>query len=167
MRTYQESGSSVVSEPRRKIGVFSHGGTRNLGDEALLAAVIQNARVRIPAAEILGFTINPQDTQLRHGVTSFPIRRLEVAESEHSVGAQAPPPPNVKETSNAGAAQTIRRLLKKVPGLRSFASGLRVLVQASRSVIAEPIFLTRSYLRLRGVELLLIAGSQQLNDGYG
>jgi len=45
-----------------RIGVFSHGGTKNLGDEALFAAVIQNVRLRVRAADIIGFTINPDDT---------------------------------------------------------------------------------------------------------
>ena len=44
------------SRAQRKIGVFSHGGLKNLGDEALFAAVIQNVRLRVPDAQIVGFT---------------------------------------------------------------------------------------------------------------
>jgi polysaccharide pyruvyl transferase WcaK-like protein len=44
--------------------------------------------------------------------------------------------------------------------MRGFASGLV-------SVLAEPKFLLQSYRRLKGAQLLLAAGGQQLNDGYG
>jgi polysaccharide pyruvyl transferase WcaK-like protein len=36
-----------------------------------------------------------------------------------------------------------------------------------KSIAREPKFLLDSYRRLRDVDLLLVAGSQQLNDGYG
>jgi len=65
----------AVIESRRKIGIFCHGGTQNLGDEALFAAVIQNVRLRMHSAEIIGFTINPVDSQRRHGLACFPIRQ--------------------------------------------------------------------------------------------
>jgi len=65
------------SRAQRKIGVFSHGGLKNLGDEALFAAVIQNVRLRVPDAQIVGFTANPEDTELRHEIPAFPIARLE------------------------------------------------------------------------------------------
>jgi polysaccharide pyruvyl transferase WcaK-like protein len=55
----------------RKIGVFGHVGNENLGDEAIIAAVIQNIRRRYPNAEIYGFTINPEDTRKRHKLRPF------------------------------------------------------------------------------------------------
>ena len=58
-----------VSEPTRKIGVFSHGGTKNLGDEALLAAVIQNVRIRSSASLSIRRT--------RASGTAFPVFRSE------------------------------------------------------------------------------------------
>ena len=66
-----------VAAPRRRIGIIGHGGTKNLGDEALFATVIQNVRRRLPEAEVIGFTINPADSRERHGIECFPIRRLE------------------------------------------------------------------------------------------
>src|SRR5580692_8203899 len=66
------------SQPK-KIGIFGHVGTQNLGDETIIAAVIQNIRLRYPDAEIRAFTFNPEDTNLRHGIASFPIRRLNGA----------------------------------------------------------------------------------------
>ena len=60
----------------RKVAVFAHIGRGNLGDEATMAAIIQNVRLRHPCAEIRAFTLNPADTHARHGVPAFPIRRL-------------------------------------------------------------------------------------------
>src|SRR3954465_9797480 len=150
---------------RNMIGVFSHGGTRNLGDEARLAAVIQNVRLHIPNAEIFGFTINPQDTIQRHGITSYPIRRSTISP------AQLPAPSVATSTETAApkakTAQTIKNMLKSVPGLRPLLAGLRRFTAAVVSILAEPAFLFTSYRRLKNIQLLLVAGSQQLNDGYG
>ncbi len=152
------------SESRRTIGVFSHGGTKNLGDEALIAAVIQNVRLRVPGAEVIGFTINPRDTRERHGITCFPIRRINDSSSS------GPPPSSVPSGSGPGQSprtSRLKRLLKAIPGLRVLLSGLRRFIHLSIGVLAEPKFLLNSYRCLKSVELLLVAGSQQLNDGYG
>jgi polysaccharide pyruvyl transferase WcaK-like protein len=159
----------AACEFRRKIGVFSHGGTKNLGDEALLAAVIQNVRLRIPHAELIGFTINPRDTSERHGIPCFPIRRVgkkePLAGGTSSAIPAASNPANIK--AKGRAAQKVKAAAKAVPAVRPMLLGLRRFMQGVASVFAEPKFLLDSYRRLKTVELLLVAGSQQLNDGYG
>ena len=158
-----------ASQPRRKIGVIGHGGTKNLGDEALFATVLQNIRRRIPNAEVVGFTINPQDTTERNGIPCFPIRRedgpaLAQSGTSSDLGSAG------REIGSAPAAsgrERIKDTLKAIPGLRALFSALRSFVQILVSIAAEPKFLLDSYRRLRGVELLLAAGGQQLNDGYG
>ncbi len=158
----------MASEVQKRIGVFSHGGTKNLGDEALLAAVIQNVRLRIPNAQVIGFTINPQDTQIRHQITAFPIRQYfpapPVKESDS--------PEQSQPTSSATAKPMLVRSglkakLKVIPGLRAPVQAIRRLLEIVSGVLGEPKFLLASYRRLKGVDLLLVAGSQQLNDGYG
>ncbi len=157
-----------VSEPTRKIGVFSHGGTKNLGDEALLAAVIQNVRIRVPGADVVGFTINPQDTRERHGIPCFPIRRPGKTASTAAVVSSNPAAGERAATAvNTSSMGKLKSVIKALPGLRPLISGLRRFVRSTGAVLAEPRFLLESYRRLKGVELLLVAGSQQLNDGYG
>ena len=150
------------ADDRRRlcIGVLAHAGTRNLGDEALVAAVLQGIRRRYPDAEIRAFTGDPDDTRARHGVAAFPIRR------------RRPPPPETAAGGHGGSAAAsllarARAVAKAVRPLRRVALGARRGLAATRSVLAEPAFLLRSYRRLRGVRLLLVAGSQQLNDAYG
>jgi len=158
-----------AAETSRKIGVFSHGGTKNLGDEALLAAVVQNVRLRVPGAEVIGFTINPSDTRTRHGIPCFPIRRTgRVAPAKSAASPSVSPASSPGESaSDPGAIEKIKDAIKAIPGLRWSIQGLRSLGQGILTVLGEPKFLLDSYNRLKGVELLLIAGSQQLNDGYG
>jgi polysaccharide pyruvyl transferase WcaK-like protein len=70
-------------------------------------------------------------------------------------------------TATSGPGERIKRILKAIPGLRPFISILRGFAGGVVSLLAEPKFLIQSYQRLRGAELLLAAGGQQLNDGYG
>lgn len=157
----------TAPESRRKIGVFSHAGTKNLGDEALMAAVIQNVRARVPNLEILGFTINPQDTQQRHGIPSFPIRRLDDPVPESASAESRTSAPSTSAPETASSARGWKQSIKAVPGVTSVLRGLRALQTVLENAALEPKFLLDSYRRLRGVELLLVAGSQQLNDIYG
>jgi len=159
----------AVSEFRRKIGIFSHGGTKNLGDEALFAAVIQNVRSRIPDAELIGFTIDPADTRERHAISCFPIRRTENAVPTQAAPALGlrPSSPLAEKAASARASQKIKNAIKAIPSVRRLLHGLRRFAEIGLAILAEPKFLFDSYRRLKGVELLLVAGSQQLNDIYG
>jgi len=162
--------SMTASESQRKIGVFSHAGTKNLGDEALLAAVIQNIRARIPNAELTGFTINPQDTHPRHGIPAFPIRRLDRPSTGFvSAESSLPAAPSFSAPlqTPTSAPSRWKQSMKAVPGLAAALRGFRNFLGAVKGAALEPKFLLDSYRRLRGVELLLVAGSQQLNDIYG
>ena len=59
-----------------RVGLFSPMGTGNLGDASTQDAVIFNLRKRLPSIEILGFSLNAEDTASRHGIPSFPISRI-------------------------------------------------------------------------------------------
>ena len=158
----------MASESKKKIGVFSHGGTKNLGDEALLAAVIQNVRLRVPDALIVGFTINPDDTQSRHGIPAYPIRQFSPpTPGEHSAADESATVAATTTNPQVPAGAGLKSKLKLVPGVSAVIRALRRFVELVPAVLAEPKFLIDSYRRLKGVDLLLVAGSQQLNDGYG
>lgn len=157
-----------MPEVQKRIGVFSHGGTKNLGDEALLAAVIQNVRLRVPNAQVIGFTINPQDTQNRHHITAFPIRQHSPAPSMNDSDSPEPRQSSSSVTGNPMPVRPgLKAKVKAIPGLRALVQAIRRFLEIATAVLAEPKFLLESYRRLKGVDLLLVAGSQQLNDGYG
>jgi len=158
----QGTGKMAGSGRVARIGILGHVGTLNLGDETIIASVIRSIRSRYPSAEITGFTINPEDTHQRHGIAAFPIRRIPKRDSAGSL-----------ETETNTSSQ-VARLLKKIKyGLKGVPTLYRVLKGAQDSLKAvwnsmqELAFLVRSYRNLKGTDILIIAGSQQLNDYFG
>jgi polysaccharide pyruvyl transferase WcaK-like protein len=140
----------------KRIGVFGHAGTKNLGDEAVFAAVVQNVGSRFPEAEIIGFTINPEDTVQRHGIRTFPIRRIDSA-SEASL-----------EPGSAGTlVDIIKRHMKWSPLPYALVKALHTGLRRVLNIFGELKFLVQCAANLRETDLLLFAGSQQLNDAYG
>ncbi|HEY6572241.1 MAG TPA: hypothetical protein VI198_02890, partial [Candidatus Eisenbacteria bacterium] len=97
----------MMRTPRR-IGIAGHVGNGNLGDEAIIAALLQGVREAVPGAQFAAFTIRPADTEARHGIPSFPLRR--------GIDAVRTAPPAV---TTAGAAESggIRSALRAIPGL--------------------------------------------------
>jgi polysaccharide pyruvyl transferase WcaK-like protein len=154
----------ATSESRRRIGVFCHCGQQNLGDEAIFAAVIQNVHSRLPSAEIIGFTINPTDSEMRHGLRCFPIRHLGKTKSSL---ASASLPASSESSQSSNWFFKLKRFCKSIPGVKYVVSGMRRSAGVAAAILKEPGFLFKSYRCLKGVELLLVAGSQQLNDVYG
>jgi len=154
--------SFEVKNPIRRIGVFGHVGNENLGDEAIISAVIQNIKLRCPKAQIYGFTCNPADTEKRHNITAFPIRRL------------GNPTRSSKESPTSKGSETlpmfreqIKSRLKSLPvvwvSLKAIKKSWEILV----GMVCELNFLVQCYRNLKGIDLLIIAGSQQLIDYVG
>lgn len=137
--------------PLKRIGIFGHVGTQNLGDEAIIAAVIQQIRARHPDTEIIAFTGYPEDTQARHGVPSFPIRR--------GVRPGAAPPPTPSRL-----ATRVKAAAKAVPRLHSALKGIQDGARLVWGLLEELRFLARCRSHLKEIDVLVFAGSNQLND---
>src|SRR5712672_1388923 len=73
-RLFVEPRMDRLTQAGRKIGLLNHVGGGNLGDEATLGAVADNIKRRWPNAEIVAFSMNPDDTKRRHGVRSFHVQ---------------------------------------------------------------------------------------------
>lgn len=58
-----------------KIGLMGPFGGGNLGDAAIQKSMIGNLRRLNPQMEVYGFSIKPEDTELRHGIITYPINR--------------------------------------------------------------------------------------------
>ena len=56
-----------------KIGLMGPFGGGNLGDAAIQNSAIANIRRLHPQAQIYGFSLKPKDTELRHGIPTYPI----------------------------------------------------------------------------------------------
>ncbi len=61
------------------VALLSPCGWGNLGDAAIMAAAIDQIRARRPDAEVVAITLNPLDTQQRHGIPAFAIDAFTLA----------------------------------------------------------------------------------------
>jgi len=141
-----------VPRAHKKIGILAHTGNKNLGDETIFAAVIENVKVRCPHSEIVGLSVRPEDTQQRHNIKAFPIRRLR----KSGVGVHESP-----------TRQELKVLVMRVPWIFSISRWIKKNLESLISVLAELAFCGKSLARIRGIDLLLVAGSGQLSDHYG
>ena len=141
----------------KRIGLWSHLGGGNLGDDATLAAAIANIRSRWPGSTLIGLTMNPGDTQARHGIPSHPLRR-----QTWSLGAEQPP--QVDTT----AKQKLKRSLHKYRVLFGVMRAINaVFIRAPRGLLQEIGFLFRVLHVTQSLDLLVICGGGQLFDAWG
>ncbi len=146
----------------RRIGILGHVGAGNLGDEAIIAAVIQNLRERCPDARLCAFTTNAEETQQRHGIPAFSLRRgAPSAASRQGKSSSAAP------LSNTDPLGGLKGWLKKMPGVYPVLKAVRDFADASIGAVQELGFLGASYRHVKDIDLLIIAGSHQLNDFVG
>lgn len=157
--------SEEASEPfYPRIGILGHVGNQNLGDEAIIAAVIQNIRRRWPEAEILGFTSVPGDTEERHGIPSFPLRQPAptYSASVESTGDEGSAPQHVEVAPSWGGR--LKDLLRRFPALFNVARRASQALETTPRIGREIGFLAECRKRVKGLDLLIFAGSHQLND---
>jgi len=132
---------------------MGHVGNGNLGDEAIIAAVIARLRARAPDVDLVVFTSNPRDTAARHGVPTHPIRLRAERRRREPADVGGP-------KTRATAADRVRR----IPWLKALLRPAVLLARGVATIAAEAWFDFRSFRRLRGVRLVVFAGSGQLND---
>ena len=148
--------TDTVIRGHKTIGLLDHLGGGNLGDDATLQAVMQNIKSRWPDAEIVGLSMNPDDTQRRHGVAAYPIRR-----KTWSLGHQAP-------STNATLKGSVKSLLRKWPYLFGAVRAIHtVAVRLPILFVQELAFLARSFRRVQSLDMLVVSGGGQLTDWFG
>jgi len=169
LRSYVDLGMSKVAEPQiacearmvtyasvsKKIGLLNHMGGGNLGDDATQTAVIRHIKKRWPGAMIFGFSMNPYDTQRRHGIPSYAIR-TETWNAGHAV---------------VGSRVSIRKRLKAALSKYQFLVTVLKIVNVGairlRAFFQELLFLAKSFRIIRSFDLLIISGGGQLLDSWG
>jgi polysaccharide pyruvyl transferase WcaK-like protein len=138
---------------KQRIAIMGHVGNGNLGDEAIVAAVVARLRARAPGIDLAAFTANPPDTTARHGIPAFPIRLMAERRGHASGAASAP-------AWGSRVADRVRRL----PWLKAMLRPVVLVARGVKRIVTELLFDLRSFRRLRGVKLVVFAGSGQLND---
>jgi polysaccharide pyruvyl transferase WcaK-like protein len=138
-----------------KIGLLHHVGGGNLGDDATLQAVAENIRRRRPAAEIIAFSMNPDDTEARHGMRSFPVRRRG-----WSIGYKAP-------GTEQGFKASVRSLVRRHGLIFKLVKAAGSVVRLTGMILGELSFLMSSRRHVRSLDLLMICGGGQLTERDG
>src|SRR5882762_8836181 len=136
-----------------RVGVFGHYGQCNLGDEAIIEAVIQNLRIRWPTVRVTGFSMVPEDTAQRYGIPAYPIRRIGTSNGATVAKGSVPSP--------------IRDFLKRFALLRTLVRASRFVVLLPHELRGEFVFLRDSYNLAKEVDFFFISGSNQFMDGWG
>lgn len=146
----------------KTIGLLHHVGGGDHGEEASLAAVVQNVRKRWPGAAIVGFSMNPEDTRAKHGIPAYPIRQWT-----YSYGQPVQQPPidhGAKRTFRERARAAARQSRFLFSALRALKA---VLIGMPRFVLREMLLLIRSWRRMRSLDVLVICGGAPLADSGG
>jgi polysaccharide pyruvyl transferase WcaK-like protein len=129
-----------MNKPVKKIGLLGPYGYGNLGDAAIQQAMIQHIHCYHPDAQVYGFSLNPKDTEKRHGIPSYPIAR---------------------------GFETPDTWMGKIPQYIRNNPVVRWLVRFVVKVPAELMLTAKSVKALKGFDLLIVSGGGQLDDYWG
>lgn len=151
---------------RRRIGIVGYYGVGNLGDETVVAVLLDRLRKSYPAADFYGICLNPADTERRHAIKALPIG-LEAADRPVHSGASVP-----ASVPAVDAKPPVRgKLVQFVKRLPFVGSSLRLIkhwcYETPYQYLRKAAFLYRSYRRLQGFDLLVVPGSGPLTDWWG
>src|SRR5579863_9384661 len=138
-----------------KLGLLHHVGGGNLGDDATLESVAGGIKQRWPRAEIVAFSMNPDDTETRHGIRSYPIRR-----NCWTVGYK---PAQVDGTFKA----SVKTLAHKSRRLFYLLKATNAVVRLPSEISRELSFLVSSRQTIKSLDLLIISGGGQLAEKDG
>ena len=155
-----ETGGAARS--LRRIGLIHHLGHGNLGDDATLDAVAENIRRRWSDAVIIAFTLNPVDTQERHGMPAYALRR-DSKLPPVPMGAQAEPAP-----IKTGLKARVKGVLKRNKFLlKVLKDANALLIERPKALMQELSFLVESFRIVKSLDLSIVCGGGQLLDSWG
>jgi polysaccharide pyruvyl transferase WcaK-like protein len=130
-------------------------GGGNLGDDTTQTAVMGNIRSRWPGAIIYGFSMNPPDTRLRHGIASYPVRRKTWDHPDRHENVEIGPGDKLGTPRQQGAFPGLRRLIRAVA------------FKIPHAIVSEVTFLAKSLYVMRTLDVFVISGGGQLLDSWG
>ena len=148
------------------IGVFGHYGHHNMGDEAIIEAVIQNLRRRRPSVRLSGFSMNPEDTVRRYGIPAYPIRRLKPWTPQNVSSGNTSPGQEHRSTHRPKYSR-MQEYLKRFALFRFLVRSGRFVLALPGELWRESAFLRDSYRIAKDVDSFIVAGSNQFLDNFG
>lgn len=135
----------------KKIGIMGPFGFGNLGDASIQEAMLQNIYKRFPNAKIYGFSLNPEDTERRHHIPSFPIGRMSKF--------------GWRRHWDDEEISIVERAYYRIRSHKN-----PVVRQLGRLALALPnelIGLWRSANTLKGFDMFIVSGGGQIDDYWG
>ncbi len=138
--------------PAPVIGIMGPFGFGNLGDAAIQQAMIQHLCDRIPQAQIYGFSLNPEDTETRHNIKSYPVGRIA------SFGWAG-------RSSGTTAFERFNLFVNRLQSSpnKNFRKFFRLLA----SIPVEVIAIVEGSRWLKGMDAFIVSGGGQLDDYWG
>ena len=149
----------------RKVAIISHNGRSNLGDEAIVESLVAGLESRVPGLELVCFSMHPADTEQRIVAACHAVRfdaagphlsdpSARISQLARIGSADSPATPAVRRPAWVAA---IRRTLRWIPSSAAFVSTLP----------ARWRYIANCQRLLRGTDLLIVAGSNQILDQFG
>ncbi|HEY3496947.1 MAG TPA: polysaccharide pyruvyl transferase family protein [Polyangiaceae bacterium] len=154
------------------VALLSPCGWGNLGDAAIVESTIHAVRTRLPEANIVGLTLNPEDTATRHGIPTYTcvgFQRPHYAVSVHAPFAEPVPAAELRPVDAPPANGPRARLAGLRHRLRGVALG-RAALKVFSAVKAVPAEVRhRQYLAesMHDLRYVVVTGGGQLDDFWG
>jgi len=138
------------------IALLSPCGWGNLGDAAIMSAAIDQIRSRQPNAEVIAFTLNPIDTEHRHGIRAFAIDAFTMTGF------------SVDRAGLHGLRRFAQRCLQRVRGVscrlaNALCSALNLITLPAR----ELWHWLSSYRLVRSCRFVVVCGGGQVDEFWG
>ena len=153
-------------EQTREIGLLTPYNGGNLGDGAIQEAVIANIKARFPEVRLHGFTLDPEKTSRIHQIPCSPLTTLSLPH----YGIAASPKLAVAVLPGktaAGALESAKKFIKGIPPLFRAVRLVQTLTGVASRMPAEMRFIRDGYRKLKGFDMLIVAGGGQLDDYWG
>jgi polysaccharide pyruvyl transferase WcaK-like protein len=139
----------------------------NLGDAAIQDAMIANLRLRLPAVQISGISLNCDNFVERHGTRAFPLcetHRPFYGMVRGSVGPLGNGPIHTAASDKKGMDSALKRSLKQMPVFLWFLKAFHTWVTG---VLREFRHCIEGYQFLRNQDLVIVSGGGQLDEEWG
>ncbi len=165
-----------MKSKRPVVGVFGHYGNRNLGDESIITATLEQLREHLPNPELICFSLRPNDTAFRYEVEAYGIRRnIQTTidpvyptdiEKKQDVPWKTQADKPISNTKNE-QLYNFKERLKQIPCIGLGIKALGILITGCRNTKDEIAYLRRSRNYLKRFDLLVVTGSNQFLDNFG
>jgi polysaccharide pyruvyl transferase WcaK-like protein len=167
----EERDASMTQERKpRTIGIWGHYHGANHGDECTVAAIVQNVRRHCPETQLFGISQKASDTEKRHGMPSFWLRRPEPKLPPLQDGTKDVDWRSARKDKRerpAGRLKPLKDLLRRtLPPVFAVLKGVRRLMRLIAEAAGEMKRLAQSYRHLKGIEMLIVAGSGPVSDEW-